>query len=172
MKITAVEEYGLRCLLRAVKHSESDPISAQEIAEAEGLSVPYTQKLLRMLSKAGLVESKRGASGGYYFDRSPEATTLGDVIRGLDGFIEIEKFCSEHTGNLDECKNKCSCTIRPVWAHVSKFMMKMLDQIPLSLLQSDEATVGEYLDGLCDVDADKASGVNEESKSETAAIQG
>lgn len=146
MKVTALEEYGLRCLMRVVEHGTDDPISAASVAEAEGLSVPYTQKLLRILSNGGLVESKKGPSGGYYFAKSTSDVAVGDVIRVLDGFIEVSEFCSQHTGKLDICKNECNCSIRPVWSHISDYIMSMLDNIPLAVLLRDEGEVRTELE--------------------------
>jgi Rrf2 family transcriptional regulator, iron-sulfur cluster assembly transcription factor len=148
MKITAVEEYGLRCLLRVAPREEDDPVSAQAIAELEGMSVPYTQKILRILSKSGLVESKRGAHGGYYLGAAAEEISVGDVMRALGGFVEIDDICERHTGELDVCKNACGCTIRPVWSHISEFVMETMDRIPLSVLTEDEFTVRRHLAGL------------------------
>ena len=51
MKISATEEYGLRCLLRVARQPAASPISAQQIAQLEGISTPYAQKLLRVLTR-------------------------------------------------------------------------------------------------------------------------
>ena len=66
MKVTAQEEYGLRCMMQAATSEPDRPVSAAHIASHEGLSVPYVGKLLNLLREAGLVESLRGRSGGYY----------------------------------------------------------------------------------------------------------
>lgn len=146
MKISAIEEYGLRCLLRVAPHSEEDPVPAQSIAEKEGMSVPHTQKILRVLSKGGLIESKRGAYGGYYPSRPLDEISLGDVMRALGGFLEVEDLCERHTGELDVCKHAaCGCTIRPVWAHISDFVMETMDRIPLSVLAEDQDVVRRHL---------------------------
>ena len=65
MKITAQEEYGLRCLLRLARAGDGRSLTIPEIAADEGLSVPYVAKLLAVLRQAGLIESVRGRSGGY-----------------------------------------------------------------------------------------------------------
>ena len=73
MKITAQEEYGLRCLLRLARaEGEHAALTIPEIAAAEGLSVPYVAKLLAVLRQAGLIESARGRAGGYRFAGTPE----------------------------------------------------------------------------------------------------
>jgi len=64
MRITAVEEYGLRCLLNLAREGAKAQLSISEIAEMEGLSVPYTSKLLSILRKSGLVLAARGRGGG------------------------------------------------------------------------------------------------------------
>ena len=145
MRITAVEEYGLRCLLRVAPYSEEDPVPAQMIAELEGMSIPYTQKILRILSQGGLVDSKRGAHGGYYVTRSIEEISLGDVMRALGGFIEVDDLCERHTGEREVCCNASNCTIRPVWSHISEFVMSTMDQIPMSVLAEDETAVLRHL---------------------------
>ena len=65
MKISAQEEYGLRCLLQLAQSGDKGSATLPEIAAAEGLSVPYAAKLLSVLRQAGLIESVRGRSGGY-----------------------------------------------------------------------------------------------------------
>ena len=68
MKITAQEEYGLRCLLRLAQ-SESGSLTLPEVAAAEGLSVAYVAKLMAVLRHAGILDSVRGRSGGYTLAR-------------------------------------------------------------------------------------------------------
>ncbi|MGM0558823.1 MAG: RrF2 family transcriptional regulator [Myxococcota bacterium] len=145
MKITAVEEYGLRCLVRIVEHDQDDPISAQTIAELEGISVPYTQKIVRTLMKSELVDSKRGAHGGYFPTRPADEISVGDAMRALGGFIEVEELCERHAGDRKVCSNFCNCAIRPVWSHISDFVMATMEKIPLSLLMKDEHAVKRFL---------------------------
>ncbi len=145
MKITAVEEYGLRCLMRVAEEQEGEPVSAQAIAELEGLSVSYTQKLMRILSLADLVESRRGAHGGFVLARSSEEITLGDAIRALGGIFDVEEICDRHTGEMETCAHQCHCTIRPVWSYISRFVVETLDGITLSDLMHDEKTVARHL---------------------------
>jgi Rrf2 family protein len=57
MKITAQEEYGLRCLLRLARVGEGQALTIPEIAESEKLSQPYVAKLLSVLRQAGLITS-------------------------------------------------------------------------------------------------------------------
>ncbi|HZF38830.1 MAG TPA: Rrf2 family transcriptional regulator, partial [Blastocatellia bacterium] len=77
MKITAQEEYGLRCILQLAREQtansdgnlEPGAIFVRDIAEREGLSVAYVEKILWTLSHSGIVESVRGPKGGYRLTR-------------------------------------------------------------------------------------------------------
>lgn len=145
MKITSMEEYGLRCLLRVARQEEGEPISAQDIAEREGISMSYTQKLLRALTAGELLVSYRGAQGGYALARPVDTITLGDAIRVLGGMIELDHICEKHTGEQDVCQNAESCSLRPVWSCLSEFIVRTFDAIPLSMLLRDEEEVAARL---------------------------
>ncbi len=69
MHILAIEEYGLRCLLQVAFHPGPGPMTAPEIARAEGLGPEYVAKIMRTLRMRGLVVSTRGAAGGYRLAR-------------------------------------------------------------------------------------------------------
>lgn len=145
MKITALEEYGLRCLLRVAEQAEGEAIAAQAIAELEGLSLSYTQKIMRVLSSGGLVESIRGAQGGFYLTRHPDRITVGDAIRVLGGFFGIEEICERHTGELNQCCHREKCTLRPVWSYISNFVIETLDAVTLADLMTDETYLARHL---------------------------
>src|SRR5262245_39720263 len=83
MKISAQEEYGLRCLLRLAQSGDNASATLPEIAAAEGLSVAYAAKLLSVLRQAGLIESVRGRSGGYRLAQAPETIGLGSLLLTL-----------------------------------------------------------------------------------------
>ncbi len=148
MKITALEEYGLRCLLQVVRQPDGEPISAQAIADREGLSLAYTQKILRILSTGGLIESRRGALGGFALARSLDELTLGDAMRVLGGVWVTDDICDRHTGEMSVCCNSTNCSIRPVWNHISEFVVQTFDSIPLAVLIKDERAVARHIAGV------------------------
>src|SRR5262245_18829470 len=99
MKITAQEEYGLRCLLRLAQAGEGQSLTIPEIATKEGLSPPYVAKLLAVLRQAGLIESVRGRAGGYRLARVAASINLGAVLLVLgEPLFEEPSFCLEHAG--------------------------------------------------------------------------
>ena len=146
MKITSMEEYGLRCLVQIARAAVSERlVSAQDIADSEGISLAYTQKILRVLHRGELVRSVRGASGGYELAREVGAITLGDAIRVLGGALELEHICERHTGEQAVCCHASACSIRPVWGSLSTFVMRTFDAVPLTLLLGSEQEVESTL---------------------------
>src|SRR5215210_5878205 len=86
MKISAQEEYGLRCLLQLATLSENESLTLPQIAGREGISVANAGKLLWLLNKAGFVQATRGTKGGYSLARS--ASEIRPVIVGLHEIVE------------------------------------------------------------------------------------
>jgi Rrf2 family protein len=148
MKITAQEEYGLRCLLRLAQANEGQSLTIPEIAAREGLSAPYVAKILAVLRQAGLIESVRGRAGGYRLAGSPVGVTLGAVLRVLgEPLFEQTGFCSQHAGSEAEgnCVHHTDCTLRGLWGTLERWMRQALDRITLADLLQSECRLTELL---------------------------
>lgn len=145
MKISAHEEYGLRCLVQ-LAHAQTSELSLtlNQIAEREGLSVANAAKLMGILVKAGLVQSQRGANGGYTLARPASEIRLNEVIRVLDEDT-VDRFCQTHTGVLDACIHTSDCGIRPVIVGLHEIVQSALSEITLAQLIGTEATVDATL---------------------------
>jgi len=88
MKVSAQEEYGLRCMLQlARRHKDggAGPLTLAEVARDEGLTVAYAAKLVRRLRRAGLVKSILGRAGGYSLSRPAHDISVLDVLTALGG---------------------------------------------------------------------------------------
>ena len=148
MKITAQEEYGLRCLLRLASHADDAVMTVREIAELEGLSTAYVEKLLRSLSRGGLARSVRGTKGGYLLGHPAEQIKLGEVLRALGGMPKVQLICNRFTGGRSTCVHNDNCGIRSVWAAAIHGVEQVLDQTRLSDLvhhHHDEVTMGRTI---------------------------
>jgi Rrf2 family protein len=141
MKISSQEEYGLRCLLRLARAVDGQSLTIPEIAANEGLSPPYTAKLLALLRQAGLIESVRGRAGGYSLARLPGEITLGSVMRVLgEPLFDDPGYCQKHAGTETDghCVHFSGCTLRALWVTLEEWMRHTLNQISLAdLLQSE-----------------------------------
>src|SRR4051812_16698290 len=131
MKISAHEEYGLRCLVQLARAEvDAESLTLNQIADREGLSVANAGKLMWILVKAGLVQSQRGASGGYKLARTASEIRLSEVIRILDEDT-VDRFCKTHAGVLDVCGHTSDCGIRRVIGGLHEIVQNALSKTPL-----------------------------------------
>ena len=139
MKFTAQEEYGLRCLLQIGRQGKGGSLTIPEIAAAEGLSIPYVAKLVRILRQGGFVKSTRGQSGGYALSRPPEQVVVGEVLAGLGGRLFASEYCAQYPGSLASCTHTVDCSIRSLWRAVQSGVDGILSRTTLrDLLGSEE----------------------------------
>ena len=133
MKVSAQEEYGLRCLLQLARLGEGESFTLGQIAEGEGISQANAGKVLWLLNKAGLVASTRGRVGGYTLARPATEIRLSEVIKVLDEG-EVEGHCKTYPGVLDSCVHTGDCGIRSVIVNVHEVVERALSGITLAQL--------------------------------------
>ncbi len=146
MHILAIEEYGLRCLLQVAFHDPSQPMTAQEIARAEGLGPEYVGRIMGALRAGGLVVSTRGAAGGYRLTRPADQIRVWEAIETLGGEFIPEGFCDCHPGRRRECVHVTDCSIRALWRRVEGTLKASLNAISLEDLRRDESSMVMWLD--------------------------
>jgi Rrf2 family iron-sulfur cluster assembly transcriptional regulator len=145
MKLSAQEEYGLRCLLQLARAQGSgESLTLSQIAGQEGISSANAGKLMWILTKAGLVQSMRGTKGGYVLARPADEIRLNQVIRVLEG-EPAESHCKSYAGVLDACIHTGDCGIRPVIVELHQIVDNALAEITLSQLLGTEANVDAVL---------------------------
>ncbi|MGD8396014.1 MAG: Rrf2 family transcriptional regulator [Candidatus Eiseniibacteriota bacterium] len=140
MQLTSQEEYGLRCLLQVARHDGEAPVSIAQIAAAEGISPEYVAKLMRLLRQGGLVESTRGAGGGYRLSSPATQVTVWDAVRVLGNPFFSEGFCTGYPGQLSDCVHTPDCSIRVVWGAVEEALRGVLGKLTLADLTLGEQT--------------------------------
>jgi len=145
MKLSAQEEYGLRCLLQLAKAERNgESLTLSQIASQEGISSANAGKLMWILTKAGLVQSTRGIKGGYVLAMPATDIRLNQVIRVLEG-EPAESHCKSYAGVLDVCVHTGDCGIRPVIVELHQIVDNALAEITLSQLLGTEANVDAVL---------------------------
>lgn len=85
MRFSARGEYGLLALIELALHNGAHPIQARTIAKNQKIPLRFLEQVLSALKRAGLVESIRGAQGGYHLGRMPEEITIGDILEAIEG---------------------------------------------------------------------------------------
>ena len=145
MKVTAQEEYGLRCLVHVAGATMERPLTVHEIAVREGLSSPYAAKLMNLLREAGLVDSVRGRGGGYYLTRPAVDITVSEILAALGGQIFESHFCDRFPGEEDACVHLGDCSIRSLWGTIEGLVEQVLRRTSLADLMKSEARLGADL---------------------------
>jgi Rrf2 family protein len=130
MQFSAREYYGLRAMAEWARRYGDGPVSVAEVAESEGLPVPYLEQIIPSLREAGLLASTRGAHGGYALTREPGAISVADVIRALEGEVVNLRCAAEE----DACGRVDQCAARSVWVQVSALVMQALQEMTLASL--------------------------------------
>ncbi|MDB4971487.1 MAG: transcriptional regulator, BadM/Rrf2 family [Myxococcales bacterium] len=89
MKLSTKTRYGVRAVFDIAYHNAGRPTQARDIARRQEVPLRYLEQIFQELRRANLVDAKRGPKGGYFLSRTPESITLGDVIRAVQGPIEL-----------------------------------------------------------------------------------
>lgn len=141
MKLSTKGEYGLRAMFELAQYYGEGPIPLKQIAERQSISEPYLEQLFGNLRRAGLVESTRGAQGGYRLAKKPEDIYVGDIIRTLEGPIGPMDCVYEE---INTCDRAGGCVTKIVWEKVRDSITQVLDSITLANM-CDEANNQEEL---------------------------
>ena len=140
MRITTWGEYGLIASLGLARRAGEGPVAARELAQNERLPHDYVEQILLRLRRAGLVESVRGARGGYLLARAPSAITVRDVVAASE-HVTFEVNCDLHPVDSQRCSPYTSCSIRPVWRMLDQRINELLSSVSLADLLHDEPVV-------------------------------
>lgn len=108
MRISTRARYGMQAMLALALDQGLAPLSIKQIAERQDLPEHYLEQLITPLRRAGLVQSARGAQGGYVLARAPGSISLFEIVEAVEGSFPIEAcgcppgaphqrgFCLEH----------------------------------------------------------------------------
>lgn len=135
MKLSTKGRYGLRALIDLAKYSTNDPVSITSISDRQGISERYLEQLMGLLKKSGLVKSIRGAGGGYMLAKDLEDISVGDVLRALEGNLELVD-CPGLVPE-DGCKSADSCVTKYVWKRINDSINQAVDEIKLDQLVAE-----------------------------------
>jgi len=140
MRITTWGEYGLIVSLHLAKRAGEGPVAARELSDQERLPHDYVEQILLRLRRAGLVESARGAKGGYSLARDAQTVTVKDVVEASE-HVTFEVNCDLHPVDATRCSADASCSIRPVWRLLERRINELLSGISLADLMHQEAQI-------------------------------
>ena len=134
MRLSAPEEYGLRCLVQVSRLSADEPARVNDIAQREGLTPEYAAKLMRLLRQQELVTSVRGAGGGYRLSRPAEEISVWEAMVALDSPSMGSGFCKGPQSGCIHAHEDCS--LRALWAHMDATLKNLLKVVSIADLAS------------------------------------
>jgi len=115
MLITQKTRYGLRAVFELAKQNGRGPIRASEIARVQAMPHRFLETILGQLKQSGIIDSRRGSTGGYFLVRSPRELTVDEVIEVLQGPIN-PMGCTPGDGVGDTgCPLYGHCVFLPMW---------------------------------------------------------
>ena len=138
MKLTRAGEYAVRCVLYLASQGESVLVSRRVVAEYFDIPDKFLAKIAQQLVKAGIIEIKQGARGGYLLLRDPATLTMLEVVEALIGEIAL----NDCVTSADTCKSSSNCAINRVWTKARNQLRKTLAAVTFAdLLQEDSCFI-------------------------------
>jgi len=129
LRFSAKGEYGVRAVLDIALNSPGEPVQVREIARRQNIPERFLEHVMSSLKKGGLVESYRGAQGGYALSRDPAGLSLADVLQAVEGPIVLAECVNQEPLRCDAGE---LCVIRDVWRDVQKAVLDALAAISIA----------------------------------------
>lgn len=139
MRLTRAAEYAIRCVLYLSKQSEGCVVARMEIASAMEIPDQYLGKIAQQLSRAGIIEIRQGARGGFRLVKPPSDLSLLDVIEAVMGEI----FLNDCVLRPDSCTRSDACSVHVVWEKARNQLRKTLGEATFSTLIRNKACRAE-----------------------------
>ena len=135
MRVSAKTDYALRAAVElAAAHGDGTPVKGERLATSQSIPLRFLENILLQLRHAGIVESRRGADGGYKLARAPGEITLADVIRAIDG--PLAGVSGQRPETLDF--KGTSEPLREVWVAVRASLRGVLEEVTLAHVAGGE----------------------------------
>jgi FeS assembly SUF system regulator len=139
LRMSKMTDYGTMVLA----HIAAEPgriFSASDIALDTQLALPTVRKLLKMLAKANLVASYRGASGGYALARPPADITAAQILDALEGPVTL----TECSATDSQCRLEHSCGVGQSWQRINSLIRRSLDDVSLTQLCNEHTLTVQF----------------------------
>jgi len=133
MKLSAKGHYGMHAMMDLAARYGQGAVLLRELCRPRGFSEKYVEQLLRSLRQAGLIESVRGARGGYWLARPPEEIAVIEIIEALEGELH-----SPPSGCRSDCAKRDHCAMLELWDQSSEAARRSLMQTLADLLRRQD----------------------------------
>jgi len=129
MRLSARERTALQAMVELARHYGEGPTALSEVARLQALPLPYLERVAATLRRAGLLDSVRGARGGYVLTRAPARISVSEVLTAVEGAL-MPVGCLTNGG--PRCVRESACATRSVWQRVAGSLLQTLDSISLA----------------------------------------
>ena len=134
MIISSKGKYGLVALMDICLYSRSEAVTLKSVSKRQDISERYLEQIFSILKKGGIINSKKGAQGGYFLARKPKDITVGEILNILEGDLKIV--------SLSEDKNDIECFMqKKIWNNINRQIETYFNSITL------EELVKDYIEG-------------------------
>jgi len=133
MRLSTRSRYGVRMMFEFALKFNQGPVFLKDVATMQGISFKYLSKLVIPLKSAGLLQSVRGANGGYMLAKHPSEITIRMIVEKLEGDVSLVE-CTE---NPNVCRRNADCVARTIWKKADDAIMQVLDGITLQDMVDD-----------------------------------
>ena len=129
MIVSTKGRYALRVMVSFAQRGGREYIPLKEIAEAEGISQKFLESIMSTLSKAGFVDAVHGKGGGYRLNRSPEAYTVGSILKLTEGGLSVVSCTSQ---GASACARTECCQTKPMWEKLDRMIDEFFEGITIA----------------------------------------
>ena len=134
MIISSKGKYGLVALMDICLYSRSEAVTLKSVSKGQDISERYLEQIFSILKKGGIINSKKGAQGGYFLARKPKDITVGEILNILEGYLKIVSPSEE--------KNDIECFMqKKIWNNINRQIETYFNSITL------EELVKDYIEG-------------------------
>jgi FeS assembly SUF system regulator len=127
LRMGKLTDYGIVLMSQLAVHRDTQH-SAHSLAEAVKMPLPTVRKVLKALSHSGLLNSERGATGGYSLSRTPEQISVAEIITAIEGPIALTECVSAES----LCEQEQHCAVQTNWTRINDAVFHALDEVKLA----------------------------------------
>ena len=138
MIVSTKGRYALRVMVGLAMRQGEEFVPLKEIAEEEDISQKYLESIMTVLSKAGFVDAVHGKGGGYRLNRTPEAYTVGSILKLTEGSLSAVSCTSQGPA---ACSRTTCCQTKPMWDKLDAMIDGFFESITLADLIAEQKDI-------------------------------
>lgn len=129
MMVSTRGRYALRVMIDIAEHGDGKYTAMKSVAERQGISLKYMEKILPLLVSANLIEGVHGKGGGYRLTREPKDYSVSEILNVTEGTL-APVACLEC--GAEACKRTAECRTLPMWMELNRIVNDYLDKVTLA----------------------------------------